>query len=688
MHFGESASTRPLLAAIIAYNIMLIAFFVASFFPETRIWGFNQWAYFPLWIRAGVLGLGVLAGMLVLFWKPSNDDRTDETSDPKADRNYLLISISLVIVAGVLFYFFRARTHFLGDGYTVLSLLAADEPLIKSRELGEAYAHIWLKNMIGGDGQSAALASFRIISIVSGLVFVSISALVSSRLFDENTRRVLFLLGLVTGGYMLLFFGYVENYSLFVLSAMIYGLIGLAVALGKMRIWTIIPALFTTILCHIFGVVLIPSAIYLLTRRTHTGRRLSRTSTKTKLLIAVVACIAGGAVFLHFYQSNLFFRFAIVPLIGNRFTAGGYTLFSLDHLIDYANLLIILLPGLPILSLAATHKNWRRQLSQPQNLFLGIFLLSALGAVFIFDPKLGMARDWDLFAVSGIPMGMLLYYWLFDGPHSDALRTKVIVFAILLGAVSLSGRVANVNTADVAVERFRDNLYLDQARGRNAWSLLVEYYRENSDSTMATQIKREWDVAHPERGFYFKAHYLMNNGQIVAATKMLEAIACAYPIYALAWSKLGECLLYKNKLDSAIVCLHIALGLNPHEIYAYNNLGTCYLKMGRPNDALKPLTEALSLSDSVSQIHCNLADTYDMLRDQEKSLYHMSQAVADPDAPLTVVKRVAGKYARLRDYFRAAELYQRALKRGLDSSVVASQIEKHPDLRRYLSEFK
>ncbi|RKX25477.1 MAG: hypothetical protein DRP47_09750, partial [Candidatus Zixiibacteriota bacterium] len=90
-----------------------------------------------------VLGLGVLAGILICIWKPSDNNQTVEALKPNAERKFLLVSLSLVVLSGLLFYFFRARTHFLGDGYTILSLLAADNPLVKGRELGAAYAHIW-----------------------------------------------------------------------------------------------------------------------------------------------------------------------------------------------------------------------------------------------------------------------------------------------------------------------------------------------------------------------------------------------------------------------------------------------------------------------------------------------------------------------------------------------------------------
>lgn len=380
----------------------------------------------------------------------------------------------------------------------------------------------------------------------------------------------------------------------------------------------------------------------------------------------------------------MFFRFSCVPLINGRFTVGGYTLFSFNHLVDYLNLLVLLVPGLPILVIAAYRRKWYRQFREPTYLFLGIFLLSTLGAVFIFDPKLGMARDWDLFSFSGVPLTIMLYFWLLKRPRSNVFQTKIIVLAILLSIVSLSGRIASVNTDDVATARFRNYLYLDKDLSRNAWRLLHDYYTERGDSTMVKQIKNEWEIAHPERFYFFQAYYRKNNGQIKTASKMFEKLIQSVPTYPDAWSNLGDCLLHEKKYDSAIVCLRIALGLNPYLMGAYNNLGTCHVRLGRPKDALKPLKNALSIADSVSVIHFNLSVAYIMLKNREKTLYHFEQAVAEPEAPLRVVKSIADEYVKLQKYQQAAELYHHALRLGLDSSYVLSVAKNYPPLQKYL----
>ena len=48
-----------------AYYLTLVAYLVASYFSEFRVWGFNWWAYYPSWVRWGLFGLGALAPVVV-----------------------------------------------------------------------------------------------------------------------------------------------------------------------------------------------------------------------------------------------------------------------------------------------------------------------------------------------------------------------------------------------------------------------------------------------------------------------------------------------------------------------------------------------------------------------------------------------------------------------------------------------
>ncbi|MCK4373269.1 MAG: hypothetical protein KAW61_08980, partial [candidate division Zixibacteria bacterium] len=176
--------------------LTLVAYLVASYFSEFRVWGFNWWAYYPSWVRWGLFGLGALAPVVVQVISRRFEYDSQEEVPVGSDRRFYAIAGLVTAASAVLFYFLRARIHFLGDGYTLLSSLATDQPTtMKIREYGESLLHICLKNLIGGDGQASALLSYQIISITAGLLFVVAVALFARKLYERTAERVLFLLG-------------------------------------------------------------------------------------------------------------------------------------------------------------------------------------------------------------------------------------------------------------------------------------------------------------------------------------------------------------------------------------------------------------------------------------------------------------------------------------------------------------
>ena len=331
-----------------AYYITISAVLLVSIFPEYRFWGFNQWAYFPPVWRILLISLGLLLPPIGSFLFGGKGKSLIDGLNGYLERkhNYLKLSVLIITLMSVGFYFLRAKTHFLGDGYMNLRSLASAKPLIKDSAFGETKAHIWVKSLLGGNDEATALLSFQIISIMSGVILVMAVLLLARKLFEKRLDSLLFSLGIISGGYMLLFFGYVEYYSLFVLSLTIYSLAGLLIVNGKLNKWFAIPLFLPSIFFHILGITLLPSTLFLLFSDTRLDKLIHSLSKKTKLLVSIVGGIALLSIFIYFYLNSYRFRFAFVPILPDRFTVEGYTLFSIKHIADFLNLLFLLIPGL------------------------------------------------------------------------------------------------------------------------------------------------------------------------------------------------------------------------------------------------------------------------------------------------------------------------------------------------------
>ncbi|MEW5993717.1 MAG: hypothetical protein AB1744_04890, partial [Candidatus Zixiibacteriota bacterium] len=594
--------------------------------------------------------------------------------------SYWLFASIFIVAFIAAFIVLRARAHFLGDGYTVLSLLADDNPLIKTREIGEALLHIWVKNLIGS-GSSAALASFQIISIGAGVLLMVALVTMARRLFDRIRDRVLFVVGLSVSGCMLLFFGYVENYSLFVLTVLVYTLLGLLIAKEQLNRWWIVLPQVLAIFFHLLGAILIPATVYLLAANTRFGRRLAHADGKTKLLLTLAVIAVGVFAFYRIYSSNPFFRFAFVPILPGRFTIEGYTLFSLKHLADFVNLLLLLLPGLPVFVVILFRQRLRPALRQRGFRFMAVLVASVLGAVFVLDPKLGMPRDWDLFAFAGVPLAVLAFY-LILGHCREFIGTFSAVLMIALGLLSLGPRVAAQVAPGVAEARFWDYMFLDRIKNKNARIILESYYKGlGREEEMKTQLE-EWKQSFPEQAMLTEAIKDMQSGAFFQAKEKVEEVIAANPMYWNAWSVLGTCHYNLHDLDSALICLRVADGLNPYSTRIYNNLANVYFGKRDYGRARTYWEKALGRDSLMLGALAGLDRLELTLRSAEEPCRHLTRAGARPDASVDILKALGDCYVSYREYERARKVFDVALHRGLDSAYVEQLAERFPQLRR------
>jgi len=137
----DSISKFNLLIAILC-GLLMLAHFISSFFPKSRLWGINHLAYFPLWIRIIItlLGLSVLVPRVNERINLSFKYLLDFVQKTFSGRRYLWYLI-FSFFSMALFYLLRDRTHFLGDGAQLISLLDSGKLHIKWTEPLEALTH-------------------------------------------------------------------------------------------------------------------------------------------------------------------------------------------------------------------------------------------------------------------------------------------------------------------------------------------------------------------------------------------------------------------------------------------------------------------------------------------------------------------------------------------------------------------
>lgn len=668
----------------ITYYLVLIAFLVASFIPEHRIWGINWWAYYPNWVRWGLFGFGVIAPNATAFvFKRSSVDSTGPESAASRKGYYVVVGLLTTLFA-VTFYVLRSRAHFLGDGYQLLSRLANDATTVKQWDRGMTFINNAVFGLLSGTPDGCALETFQIISISTGIVLLIAVGVLSRFLFQSTIQRVLFLLGLMSSGYMLLFFGYVENYSVMIALILIYSLLGLAVTKSTLpRYWTVVPFVIAVTL-HIFALSLLPSLIYLLSNNTAWSRRWSGVLKQAIYPAAALLVVVGASVHYYLYTHYYFFTFALLPPFPDRFTVDNDWLFSLKHFVDIGNLLWLLLPGLPLLVVGIITGVDRQVLRRPAYRFLLILLLSTLGTVFIFNAGIGMPRNWDLFSIIGPPLAVAGYYLLLDNRRRIVHYRNVCILSILLGLLILLPRAASLAAPNVGVRHFRNYLLIDKTRGRTGYSFLIKFYKDRGDHVQAGLAASYWDDLYPQRKLLVRSEQAFLRGNTEEANKLCNRAHALDPLFYIPYYQLGSMYLEKQEPDSALAKFDIALGLNPYGADIVYGQAMAYAQKGDLARAEKAWITVTEWSDELIDAHLHLMDLYEERADGEQYLKQLVATGIRDDAPVRVIKELGDYRLAEGRYADAAICYRRALAKGLDSTYVRSLAKLHPQLVKYL----
>lgn len=677
MAVDTPSSSDSLRAPIIAFVVTLAAMVGASLLPQFRLWGIGVWAHYPVFIP---FVLASFAAALAFRLGPLRAFSPD-TTVTSSNTRYAIWAIAIIAVFALLFYLIRARTHFLGDGYLQISFLANDSVLVGKRSFGEGLVHKWVKSLVGGEGKEAARRSYQLVSIVSGVAFLSATAYFARLFLAHLSARVVFLLGMASSGYALLFFGYVENYTLFCLSIALFTFAGIAAATGSISPWWIVPPTALAVFFHVLGVTLLPAAVYILTSGTRLGDTVVKLSKNQKVTILSVLSIGSATAVYYFFSTNYFFRFAVVAPAQTQFTIEGYTLLSWKHLADYVNLLFLLVPGLAVLVTVAARGTHRELWVHRAFRFLCVLVVCTLGAAFVFEPKLGMPRDWDLFSFPGVPLAALLYLAILWEPARLATGVRAGLLAVSLGLISLFPRTVTQATPERAIKQFRQYAHLDSLKNRSGFYVLEEYYRGNGDTIAEQAVSEERDRKFPEEDFNQAAENFFLEGKVDQAREIVDSVLKLNPNLSFGWLNLGRCYISTGQHDSAVKVLEIADGLNPHSMMILNELGLAYFYGGWQDKAEGPWKRSAAIEENQFIPFMSLARLYQSRGDTDRYLANLAKAVVHPTADGVFSKELGDRYAARGEYSLALEALARALERGVDTAQILETFDRYPALR-------
>jgi tetratricopeptide (TPR) repeat protein len=231
--------------------------------------------------------------------------------------------------------------------------------------------------------------------------------------------------------------------------------------------------------------------------------------------------------------------------------------------------------------------------------FLLVLSLSTLAYALIIDPKLGYARDWDLFAFTALGytlLGLHVFLRYRRETKTGDLRyvTLILLFTSLLSTVPW----IYVNaTEETSVARFEHLLKLDRDRSAHGHETLAMYY--NTHGNWQKELEHWKKAAVAERS----ARYINNVAAVYnrqqrydLALKELEKSLAVDPTFDRTYFNRGDVLARMGRYEEALREFREAIRLRPDRMQYYNNLGGHLTKLGRDREAVEVLEQGLKVN--------------------------------------------------------------------------------------------
>lgn len=564
------------------------------------LWGTHAYAFLPGW----ALPVAAMALAAVAVWclQPP-PTRRSERKRPERHFHPVLLWTGTGLVALILFWVFRSRALFLGDGLVltrnlgVVDALHPREPLtslIHGRFFEFTAGWFAAPGRLPEEVASEAVA---VTSVLAGLAFIAIAWGLAGEILRLRSAEEQPSIGLratvaaliAAQGYVQLFFGYVENYTFLAVGIALFLFAALRWLRGAAPLWWSAVALVLTIGFHLSAAALAVPFLVLV------AWGLWRPDRRAGTLAAVVvtaAAFAALAAALEALRPGYRLDQEILT-VGRGGMSGMEYMLSPEHLRDFFSEQMLIGPYalfwfLPLIVAAAV-----RRTGGAVAVFFGVAGLTLGFAHWMVpDLSLGYARDWDLFAPAAIVFTAAAAVLLATGLQGHALQRM----ATLVLAVSLFHTVPwiVVNASETrAIERFKT---LPLGRGRTE-STVGYWYALKGDIAQS----RRWLIRAIEvnpanvRAHLHLANQYLTEGQADIAVRGFRVALNLQPHRSDLRESLVRGLMAAGRLDEAVAETRILTQQSTDQARAWAMHGVLLLGVVEPDSARAALDRAIEL---------------------------------------------------------------------------------------------
>ena len=544
---------------------------------------------------------------------------------------FLVVVASGVLIAGA--KLFPAQLHLLGDGAV---LLRSNAIAAWGGSLERSFANQPLMRMfyrwtltLHSEGTSASpLAIYTMIDLVAGVIFVAILFWFFRKLAMPLFEKVFLALFLFFSASTQFFFGYVENYVLQFVMAMLFLISGWLALENRLSIIVPICSFILLIGLHLGFLVLIPSVSFLLVWKM-----------RKNIVRAVLSLLALGMAGIGVVLTTGYNLRHVLERFGSGsvdflhlFDADGgnfpYPMFSVQHVWDWLNAELLISPlalALAIILLVLHRKeiDWKK----PTFIFLLIATSCSFLFTWIINFALGMARDWDLFSTFLVPL-LLLDVYLLSLPLTFTPRRYVLTLIVAISLFHWMPWIGVNASAEKHLSRMKllnDRYFLSPVSQLVYDEALANYYFDNSK--------------YAEARFYYEHYMAIENTN----PRIVGNIADTY-------RKLDEKEKYFAMLKRAVEMKSTDPGV-------YSNLGVEYASRGDTSHAIAYNEQAVSMEPNHRLAHANLGILYASKKELVLAEKHFVQAIELGMQEPTIYRYAGDIEVMLKQYERSLQYY-------------------------------
>ncbi|MBI1805400.1 MAG: tetratricopeptide repeat protein [Ignavibacteriae bacterium] len=638
----DASGNNSLVSISVAFSLVLLALHVAGYFyPSGLLWGIHFLGFLPF----PYLIVYVVATLVGLYYcTTSNMEKLlRPIMKVMEEKQWRFIVLTCALFTGIAIAF-RIQVPLLGDSFTFTNNLEntikgehrlsfGNEPL--------AFAFLYaMASLLHASSHTEIMSAIFIGELLLGYCCIVTTSFSVLLLFPESydVRRLLVFLYLCVSPSLQLLFGYAESYAVVLLALSVTLLVVLLYLRHRIPLWVVAPVFILLIFVHYLGVLLLPLLFYL-----------AYIEYKENGLLPVGIGVLSGATVIAAIFAAVGFEFhRFVPdaershLLSFSDATDQYAAYSLlapYHVLDLANLLLLMAPGALLLLSLSIRKSSELFATR---VHVALFLCAIPFFLFLMAAKfdLGMAKDWDVTAPYFAMVALCAaFLFLQDGSMARVRSMGIVIVATALSSWPYFTINATEAASVMRVASLMDRRIMPQSGYyQTSYHLtMYRYYRKEADSMVTIWQRYVTQFPNDTRGYAKLAKSYWETGE-----RSYPAIADAYERWLqLAPSDTATMNDYANfclfaaaasfnagRPSDASAQYRRAIDLNPKLLAAYNNLGLLYHNQGLYDSALVYYRKATVIDSMYARGYRNIGSVYMAMGQPNVSIPCFAKAIA------------------------------------------------------------